>query len=75
MTRAKLLVRIRKDYADLSLEGWTQAGLLRTVVALNEEATLDDVREALADKDIHPGTLANRFRESRKVSAELDALL
>jgi hypothetical protein len=62
--------QIKKDYDALIVEGSRMAEAIRTAVMLNPDATLAEAQNALPD--LHPGSIANRYRESKRVSKEMD---
>lgn len=60
---------IRSDYDALRSEGSKMAEAIRTAVMLSPMATAEDVIAALPE--LKPQTIRNRFRESKKVSKEM----
>lgn len=70
---------LAEDYAKCTAEAdaglYTRSEALRTVVALHDTMTRAEWVAFAVAQGINKGTANNRFSESRKVSAELDALM
>ena len=61
------------EFARGSGEFGSIAAVLRYVAAINYEVTLGEFVGACVEAGFRANTAANRFRESRKLAAEIDA--